>query len=43
MDLLQWKVVRLIPEAKDTISYVLEEISGQGSSSPSSSITMARK
>lgn len=29
MDLLQWKVVRLIPEAKDTFSYVLEEISGQ--------------
>ncbi|NII29013.1 iron-sulfur cluster-binding domain-containing protein [Pseudoflavitalea sp. X16] len=29
MNLLQWKVVRLIPEAKDTISYVLEEISGQ--------------
>lgn len=29
MDLLQWKVVRLIPEAKDTISYVLEETSGQ--------------
>lgn len=28
MDLLQWKVVRAIPEAKNTISYVLEEISG---------------
>lgn len=29
MDLLQWKVVRIIPEAQHTISYVLEEISGQ--------------
>lgn len=29
MDLLQWKVIRVIPEAKDTISYVLEETSGQ--------------
>jgi ring-1,2-phenylacetyl-CoA epoxidase subunit PaaE len=29
MDLLQWKVAEVVPEAKDTISYVLEEISGQ--------------
>lgn len=29
MALLQWKVVEVIPEAKDTITYVLTEISGQ--------------
>jgi ring-1,2-phenylacetyl-CoA epoxidase subunit PaaE len=29
MDLLQWKVVQVIPEAKDTITYVLQEINGQ--------------
>jgi ring-1,2-phenylacetyl-CoA epoxidase subunit PaaE len=29
MDLLQWKVVRVIPEAQHTISYVLETMSGQ--------------
>src|SRR5687767_8415150 len=29
MELLQWKVIRVIPEAKNTISYTLEEISGQ--------------
>ena len=29
MELLQWKVVRVIPEAKNTISYILEEVSGQ--------------
>ncbi len=29
MDLLQWKVIRVILEAQQTISYVLEEISGQ--------------
>lgn len=29
MDLLQWKIVRIIPEAKNTISYVLEQASGQ--------------
>jgi ring-1,2-phenylacetyl-CoA epoxidase subunit PaaE len=29
MDLLQWKVIRVIPEARNTISYVLEETSGQ--------------
>ena len=29
MDLLQWKVVQVIPEAKDTITYVLQEISEQ--------------
>ncbi|AXY74515.1 oxidoreductase [Paraflavitalea soli] len=28
MDLLEWKVIRVIPEARDTISYVLEAISG---------------
>jgi ring-1,2-phenylacetyl-CoA epoxidase subunit PaaE len=29
MDVLQWKVVQVIPEAKETITYVLEETSGQ--------------
>jgi len=29
MDLLQWKVVEVVPEAKDAMTYVLEEISGQ--------------
>lgn len=29
MDLLQWKVIKVIPEAKDTNSYVLKEVSDQ--------------
>ncbi|WP_315814454.1 FAD-binding oxidoreductase [Paraflavitalea speifideaquila] len=29
MDLFQWKVIRVIPEARNTISYVLQETSGQ--------------
>lgn len=29
MDLLTWKVTRVIPEARNTISYVLEETNGQ--------------
>lgn len=29
MELMQWKVIQVIPETPDTVSYVLEEVNGQ--------------